>query len=56
MEKLVRVVGTVSIFVVFFAVLEAWDLNGAVRVIFSAIFAAAFGVLVFGPSRKKTTR
>lgn len=60
MEKLVSlagvmaVIGTLAIFFVFFAVLGAWDINAPVRLIFSAMFAAFFGYLIFESGKKKT--
>ncbi|MGP4968975.1 hypothetical protein, partial [Glutamicibacter ardleyensis] len=52
MEKIVNAACTLLTFVTFFAVLGAWELDEAVRFIWAAMFAGAFGYIFFRTSKK----
>lgn len=52
MEKIVSAACTLLTFVTFFAVLGAWELDEAVRFIWAAMFAGAFGYIFFRTSKK----
>lgn len=52
MEKVVNIVCTLIVFVVFFAVLSAWEFDESVQFIWAALFAAAFGYIFFRTSKE----
>ena len=51
MEKVESVLCTLLIFVVFFAVLSAWELDESVRFSWAALFTAAFGYIFLDQAR-----
>lgn len=54
MEKIVTVLCTVIVFLVFFAALGGLDFDAPVRAIFAALFAAGFGYIFFRPTKNNS--